>query len=129
MSTPAEGTPPTYPFPPGTPDTVPADFDAEAMKRELEQLRAQQAGQLSAEEVAEFRQLRAEKKAHDEEIARQAAEEAAKRQPNRHHVHLADGSVTEGSTIETHVDSGSGPVPVIGAFPMAEYVTFAPVGG
>jgi hypothetical protein len=121
--------PPTYPFPPGTPDKVPDDFDAEAAKRELEELRASQAGQLTAEEVAEFRALREEKKTRDAEAARLAEEEAAKRQPNRHHVHLADGTIGEGSTIETHVDNGDGPVHVTGAYPMAEYVTFAPAGG
>jgi hypothetical protein len=120
--------PPTYPFPPGTPDSVPEDFDAEAAKRELEQLRAAQAGQLTAEEVAEFRALREEKKARDAAAAEEAAEAAAKRQPNRHHVHLADGTVVEGSTIETHVDSGSGLVPVTAAWPKAEFVTFAPDG-
>ena len=108
---------------------MPEDFDAEAAKRELEQLREQQAGQLTAEEVAEFRALRQEKKDRDAEAARLAEEEAAKRQPDRHHVHLADGSVVDGSSIETHVDYGDGPVPVIGAWPKAEFVTFAPTGG
>jgi hypothetical protein len=132
MSTPdpfAQPAPATYQFPPGTPEQVPADFGESAVQRELEQLRAQAAAGLSPEEVAEFRQLREEKKAADAKAAAEAEAAAASRQPDRHHVHLADGSVVDGSTIETHVDYGNGPVHVIGAFPKAEYVTFAPVGG
>jgi hypothetical protein len=122
--------PAAYAFPPGTPEQVPDDFDAEAAKRELAELRASQAGQLTPEEVAEFRQLRAEKKAHDERTAAETAAAAAKLQPNRHHVHLADGSVVEGSTIETHYADSFGQLHhVTGAFPKPEFVVFAPVGG
>jgi hypothetical protein len=111
--------PPTYPFPPGTPETVPEDFDAEAMKRELAELRAKQSGQLTAEEVAEFRQLRADKKAADEKAAADAAAAAALLQPDTHHVHLSDGSVVDGSTIETHYTDAAGMVyTVAGAYPM-----------
>jgi len=117
--------PATYPFPPGTPEQVPADFDAAALQRELAQLRA---AQLSPEEVAEFRQLREEKKANDARVAAEAEEAAARLQPNRHHVHLADGHIVEGSTIETHVDYGDGLVHVTAAYPKSEFVTFPPDG-
>jgi hypothetical protein len=114
----AEQIPPTYPFPPGTPDVVPADFEEAGIQREASALA------LTPEEIAEFRALRAEKKARDEQVAQDAAEAAARLQPARHHVHLADGTVTEGSTIESHVDNGSGPVPVTGAYLKAEHVAF-----
>jgi hypothetical protein len=120
--------PATYPFPPGTPATVPADFDAEAAQRELAALRAQQASQLSPEEIAEFRQLREEKKANDARVAAEAEAAAATLQPSRHHVHLADGHVVDGSTIETHVDYGDGLVHVAAAYPKSEFVTFPPDG-
>jgi hypothetical protein len=108
--------PAAYPFPPGTPDRVPADFEQE---------RAQAfADMLTPEEVAEFRALRAEKKARDEQAAEDAAEAAAKLTPPTHHVHLADGSQVEGSTIESHWATADGRlVPVMSAYPKAEYVT------
>lgn len=110
----SEPTPPTYPFPPGTPAEVPADFEKAAVDREASAL------QLTAEEIAEFRQLRAEKKAHDEEVAAEAAAAAARLSPPSHHVHLADGSVVEGSTIATHYATEAGQlIPVAGAYPMA----------
>jgi hypothetical protein len=124
MSTPDPFTPATYNFPPGTPETVPADFGEAAVQREAS------ASQLTAEEIAEFRALRDEKKARDAAAAEAAAEAAAKRQPDRHHVHLADGSVVDGSTIETHyATEAGGLVPVSGAYPKSEFVSFAPVGG
>jgi hypothetical protein len=124
--TPAEQRPATYPFPPGTPDRVPEDFDAEAAKRELAALREAQGGQLTAEEVAEFRALRAEKKARDEQAAKDAAEAAARLAAPTHYVHLADGSVVEGSTIETHHQFADGRVlPVTAAHLKPEFVTFA----
>jgi len=108
--------PATYPFPPGTPDKVPADFEAAAVDR--------LSAQLTAEEVAEFRALRAEKKANDERVAREAEEAAAKLMPPTHHVHLASGGIVGGSTIETHWVMENGDlIPVIGAWPLPEYVT------
>lgn len=105
-----------YEFPPGTPATVPADFAA-AQEQAL-------ANQLTAEEIAEFRALRAEKKARDQAAADEAAAAAARLSPPTHHVHLADGSVIEGSAIETHFAPESGGlVPVAGAYPKAEFVT------
>lgn len=99
---------------------VPADFEAAAVNRDLS------SAQLSPEEVAEFRALRAEKKAHDERVAKEAEEAAANLQPLRHHVHLADGSIVDGSSIESHVDNGDGPVQVIGAYLKAEFASLIP---
>lgn len=82
------------------------------------------AGQLTAEEVAEFRALRESKRAADEKALADAEAAALKLQPATHFVHLADGSVTEGSTIATHVDNGDGPLPVTGTFLKPAYVTF-----
>src|SRR5208282_5048752 len=48
-------------------------------------------GQLTAEEVAEFRALRAEKKRRDAEAAAEAEAGAAKLQDPTHHVLLAGG--------------------------------------
>jgi hypothetical protein len=69
-------------------------------------------GQLTPEEIAEFRALRAEKKLRDEEAAREAEEAAAKLQAPTHWVRLADGAVVQGSAIATHYDNGSGLVAV-----------------
>lgn len=110
-----EPVPPSYPFPPGTPERVPADF-----AQERDQAFA---NQLTPEEVAEFRALRKEKKERDEAAAKAVAEAAAKLSPPTHHVHLADGSLTEGSTIETHwAAEGGDLIPVTGAWLKAEYV-------
>ena len=87
------------------------------------------AGQLTPEEIAEFRALRDEKKARDAAAAAEAADAAAKRQPDRHHVHLADGSVVDGSTIETHYDGPGGLFHVTGAYPKSDFISFAPTGG
>jgi hypothetical protein len=70
-------------------------------------------GQLTAEEIAEFRALRAEKKQRDAEAAEEAARAAARLQAPTHHVHLADGTVTEGSTIATHYATGDGRLLVV----------------
>ena len=78
---------------------------------------------LTPDEIAEFRALRAAQKQRDLEAATEAAAAAARLQPNTHFVHLAGGSVVEGSTIETHVDNGNGIYPVAGAFLKPEYVT------
>ena len=59
----------------------------------------------------------------DLEAATEAAAAAARLQPNTHFVHLAGGSVVEGSTIETHVDNGNGIYPVAGAYLKPEFVT------
>jgi len=94
---------------------VPADFAAAQ--------EAAQSAQLTAEEVAEFRALRAAKKAADAQALQDAEEAAARLQPATHFVHLADGSVGEGSSIATHVDNGGGPLPVTGTFLKPEFVT------
>jgi hypothetical protein len=108
--------PATYQFPPGTPREVPADFEA---ARE-----AQLADQLSPEEIAEFRALRAEKKARDKAAAEEAAAAAARLSAPSHHVHLADGRVIEGSQIATHyAEDGGGLVAVASAHPMAASIT------
>lgn len=113
---PVADVPAGYPFPAGTPATVPADFE-EAKVAAL-------ADQLTAEEIAEFRALRAEKKKRDQEAADEAAAAAARLWPPTHHVHLADGTVIEGSTIETHHATEDGVlIPVIGAYAKPEYVT------
>jgi len=70
-------------------------------------------GQLTAEEIAEFRALRQEKKDRDAEAAEEAARAAARLQAPTHHVHLADGTVTEGSTIATHYATGDGRLLVV----------------
>jgi hypothetical protein len=79
---------------------------------------------LTAEEIAEFRALRDEKKRRDAEAAEEAAAAAGRLQPATHLVHLADGSVVDGSAVETHVDNGHGPYAVTGAFLKPEFVTF-----
>lgn len=94
---------------------VPADFEA---ARE-----ASLATQLTPDEIAEFRALRAAQKQRDAEAAAEAAAAAARLQPATHFVHLAGGSVVEGSTIETHVDNGNGIYPVAGAYLKPEFVT------
>ena len=105
-----------YQFPPGTPPEVPADF-AKAREDAM-------ATQLTAEEIAEFRQLRAEKKANDERVAAEAAAAAARLSPPTHTVRLADGSQVDGSTIATHYATEGGElVPVAGAWPKPEFVT------
>lgn len=105
-----------YQFPPGTPPEVPADF-AKAKEDAL-------ATQLTAEEIAEFRALRAEKKANDERVAREAAEAAARLSPPTHTVLLADGSQVDGSTIATHYATEGGElVPVAGAWLKPEFAT------
>ena len=106
-----EQRPPSYPFPPGTPEKVPEDFAAAHEAAVLA------SNQLTAEEVAEFRALRAEKKARDEQAAKEAAEAAAKLTPPTHYVHLADGSVIDGHQIATHYATADGRViPVAAAF-------------
>ena len=115
MTTPDLAGPPqpaTCPFPPGTPAVVPADFAA-ARDQAYET-------QLTPEEIAEFRALRADKKARDEAAAAAAAEAAAKLSPPTHHVHLANCDIIDGSTIETHYATGDGDlIPVAGAYLMA----------
>lgn len=107
---------PGYNFPPGTPAEVPQDFAA-AKAAALET-------QLTPDEIREFRALQAEKKARDQAAADEAAAAAARLSPPTHHVHLADGTVSEGSTIETHyAPAEGGLVPVIGAYPKSEFVT------
>jgi len=73
-------------------------------------------GQLTPEEIAEFRALRQEKRERDEEAARAAAEAAARLQAPTHHVHLADGSVVQGSAIATHYDEGGRLLQVAGVY-------------
>jgi hypothetical protein len=105
-----------YQFPPGTPPVVPADFAA-AREAALET-------QLTREEIAEFRALQAEKKERDRLAREEAAAAAARLAPAMHHVHLADGTVLEGSTIESHyAPAHGGLVPVTGAYLKAEYLT------
>lgn len=112
LAPPAGFQPATYEFPPGTPPEVPADFGA-ARDDQL-------AGQLTREEIAEFRALRAEKKAKDAAAAAAAEEAAARLQAPTHHVHLADGKVIEGSTIATHWATEDGRlIPVAGVYPKA----------
>jgi hypothetical protein len=105
-----------YPFPPGTPPVVPADF-AQAKEDAL-------ADQLTREEIAEFRALRAEKKARDEAAAQEAAAAAARLSAPTHHVLLADGTRVDGSTIATHYATESGDlIPVAGAYLRPEFVS------
>jgi hypothetical protein len=96
------------------PKDVPADFAKDQEDA--------QSAQLTPEEVAEFRALRKAKKDEDERVAAEAAEAAARLQPDTHHVHLADGTVVDGSSIATHVDNGDGPLPVAGTFLKREFV-------
>jgi hypothetical protein len=107
--------PATYDFPPGTPPEVPADF-AEARDKQL-------ADQLTPEEVAEFRALRAEKKARDAAALKEAEEAAARLSPPTHTVLLADGSKVDGSQIATHYAIGDELVPVAAAYLKPEFVT------
>lgn len=94
---------------------VPEDF-AERQAKLLET-------QLSPEEIAEFRALRQEKKDRDKAAADAAAEAAARLSPPTHNVALADGSVVDGSTIETHYATERGDlVPAVGAFLKSDYV-------
>jgi len=98
---------------------VPADFEA---ARE-----ASLATQLTPDEIAEFRALRAAQKLRDAEAAAEAAAAAARLQPATHFVHLADGTVIDGSPIETHVDMGtdgkSRLFTVAGAFIKSEFIS------
>lgn len=66
------------------------------------------ANALTAEEVAEFRALRDDKKARDEKAAQAVADAAAELSPPTHYVHLADGSVVQGSSIASHYATASG---------------------
>jgi hypothetical protein len=105
-----------YPFPPGTPPAVPADF-GQAHEDAL-------ADQLTREEIAEFRALRREKKERDAAAAAEAAAAAAKLSAPTHTMILADGSKVDGSTIATHYATEDGElVPVTGAWLKPEYVT------
>jgi hypothetical protein len=105
-----------YQFPPGTPAEVPADF---AAARD-----AQLATQLSAEEIAEFRQLRDEKKKRDAAAAEEAAAAAARLSAPTHDVHLSTGDVVDGSTIATHYATEAGAlIPVTGTYLKPELVT------
>lgn len=79
-------------------------FETQAAATQASEALNLPAGQLTAEEIAEFRALRAEKKKRDEEAAAEAAAAAARLQEPTHHVHLANGMIRPGSTIETHVD-------------------------
>jgi hypothetical protein len=100
--------------PPAPPAKVPADFEQAKVERE--------SAQLTPEEVAEFRALRAAQKDRDAAAAKEAAEAAARLQPLTHHVHLADGSRVDGSTIETHYATEHGQMlPVAGAWLKPEF--------
>jgi hypothetical protein len=87
---------------------VPDDFEEAKVQRET-------AG-LTAEEVAEFRQLRKERKERDEAEQKAAEEAAAALQAPTHVVHLANGDVVEGSNIASHYDIDGALVPVAGAY-------------
>jgi len=77
-------------------------------------------GQLTAEEIAEFRALRAEKKERDRLAAEEAAAAAARLQAPTHHVHLADGTILQGSSIATHYALEDGRVVAVsGAYELA----------
>jgi len=82
---------------------------------------------LTPDEIAEFRALRAAQKLRDAEAAAEAAAAAARLQPATHFVHLADGTVIDGSPIETHVDMGtdgkSRLFTVAGAFIKSEFIS------
>jgi hypothetical protein len=86
---------------------VPADFGA------AQEAALVNSGQLTVEEIAEFRALRAEKKVRDAQAAAEAAAAAARLQRPSHHVHLADGSVVQGSAIATHYSAPDGSVLVV----------------
>ena len=107
---------PGYQFPPGTPGKVPEDFAAA--------LDAQAASQLTPEEIAEFRALRAEQKKRDADAAEEAAAAAARLQAPTHNVHLSTGAVVDGSAIATHYATEDGLlIPVAGAYLKPELVT------
>lgn len=77
----------------------------------LRVIQAQQmalAQQLTAEEVAELRELREMRRTQTERALKEAAEAAARLTPPTHYVHLADGSVVEGSQLATHHTVGDG---------------------
>jgi hypothetical protein len=113
---PGDGAGDGYQFPPGTPPEVPADFEAARTKA--------LASQLSPEEIAEFRALRAEKKQRDQEAAEEAERAAARLSPPTHRLVLGDGTTVDGSTVETHYAAEDGAlVPVASASPHREFVT------
>jgi hypothetical protein len=69
---------------------------------------AQSTPQLTAEELAELRALRAERAERLERERIDAEEAAARLSPASHYVHLADGSIVEGSQLGTHHSTGDG---------------------
>src|SRR6185437_9602944 len=83
------------------------DFsDPESVRRVVEAQAAALAQQLTPAEVAELRELRAERA---EATARAEAEaNAARLSAPSHYVHLADGQIVEGSQIGTHHTTGDG---------------------
>jgi hypothetical protein len=103
---------------PSGPVAVPAavDFEAQAVLRDAQAAADASATQLTAEEIAEFRQLRREKRERDEDAAKEAAAAAARLTPPTHWVHLADGSVIDGHQIATHYDEGGRVTPVAAVF-------------
>lgn len=97
-------------------DGQPVPFDTE---RGFELQADAPPGQLTPEEIAEFRELRAAKKKADEQAAREAEEAAARLQAPTHYVRLADGSIIEGSALATHYDNGRGLIPVASVHELA----------
>jgi hypothetical protein len=92
------------------PDGQPVPFDTQAgFEAQADQ---PPAGGLTAEEIAEFRALRAAKKEADAKALAEAEAAAARLQEPTHHVLLAGGEWVKGSTIATHYDNGDGLIPV-----------------
>lgn len=58
--------------------------------------------------LAELEALREDRRKREAREAADAAEQAARMSAPSHHVHLADGSVIEGSQIGTHHTTGDG---------------------
>lgn len=83
---------------------------------------------LTADEIAELRELRAERAARKAQAEADAAEAAARLDPPSAYVHLGDGSVIEGDHIGTHHTVGDGT-----GNPAADRVyrvlAVAPIGG
>jgi hypothetical protein len=83
-------------------------FEEQAAATQASQALNLPPGQLTPDEIAEFRALRAEKRLRDEEAAREAEAAAARLQEPTHAVLLAGGEWVKGSSIATHYDNGHG---------------------
>jgi len=85
------------------------DFsDPESVRRVVEAQAAALAQQLTPAEVAELRELRAERAEATARAVAEAEANAARLSAPSHYVHLADGQIVEGSQIGTHHTTGDG---------------------